>query len=281
MQLAAITDEISQDFEHALDVLLEYSAPGAELRGLWGVNIADLTDEQALRARNALRERGMHVAALATPFFKCDLIQDAAAIRGRMHLAKARGMGEQLTMLRRCCELAHAFDTDLIRVFTFWRQGDLSPVIERQIVDAFAEPIKVAEEEDVTLVLENEHACYIGTGAEAARVLSEVNSPQLRAVWDPGNAYLAGELPYPAGYQEIRPFLRHIHVKDAVADGSGGYQWAVIGQGDLNYTGQFEALRKDGYDGFVSLETHYIPHGGTPEEGSRACLAALQKMFNS
>ena len=62
---------------------------------------------------------------------------------------------------------------------------------------------------------------------------------------------------------------------------SGGYQWAVIGQGDLNYTGQFEALRNDGYQGFVSLETHYIPQGGTLEEGSRACLAALQKMFNN
>jgi hypothetical protein len=46
MRPAAITDEISQDFEHALGVLLEYGVRDAELRGLWGTNILDLTPEQ-------------------------------------------------------------------------------------------------------------------------------------------------------------------------------------------------------------------------------------------
>src|SRR5437764_12115684 len=92
MQLAAITDEISQDFEHALDVLQEYGAEGAELRGLWGVNIADLTDEQADRAKKALAARGLTVPALSTPFFKCDLEMAAPKVgeaAGRMHLATA------------------------------------------------------------------------------------------------------------------------------------------------------------------------------------------------
>src|SRR4051794_41031273 len=105
MKLAAITDEISQDFEYALDVLVEYGAKGAELRGLWGVNIADLTDEQAERARKALTDRGLAVAALSTPFFKCDLEMTAPNVgeaAGRMHLATPRGLPQQMDMLRRC-----------------------------------------------------------------------------------------------------------------------------------------------------------------------------------
>lgn len=39
---AVITDEITQDFERALDVMLEYGCRTAELRGLWGINIMDL-----------------------------------------------------------------------------------------------------------------------------------------------------------------------------------------------------------------------------------------------
>src|ERR1051325_1473326 len=102
-----------------------------------------------------------------------------------MRLAPARGPGQQLEALRRRADNAPSLGCSLIRVFTFGRKGKLTPAIEEQIVDAFAEPAEVAAREGVTLGLENEHACYIGTGAEAARVLSELDSPAVRAVWDP------------------------------------------------------------------------------------------------
>jgi sugar phosphate isomerase/epimerase len=295
MQLAAITDEISQEFEHALDVLVEYGATGAELRGLWGVNIADITDEQAERARRALSERELTVVGLSTPFFKCDL--DVAAHNegeavGRMHLATPRGLAEQMGMLRRCIELAHFFGTDLLRVFSFWRKDALTPLLEEQIVGAFAEPLAVAAKENIVLGLENEHACYIGTGAEAARVAAAVNSPNFRIVWDPGNAFGAGETPFPDGYQAVKPWLRHVHIKDAVVVESPEHgpqpKWCVVGDGVIDYQGHFAALKRDGYSGYVSLETHYVPvtgsgpdGKGTPEDGSRPCLAALQRFIRA
>lgn len=279
MRLSVITDEISQDFERALDVAAEYGVKGAELRGLWGTNIGDLQADQTTRAKAALQQRGMTVAALSTPFFKCDLTSEDPSIAGRMHLAKARGFGEQIELLKRCCDLAHQFETDKIRVFTFWRRGELTPQIEQQIVDAFDEPIRVAEQEDVTLVVENEHACYIGTGAEAARLVSTLDSPRVRVCWDPGNAFCAGERPYPDGYEEVRALLGHVHVKDAVMDEGGKPRFVVIGEGEIDYPGQLEALRRDGYTGYLSLETHYVPAGGSPEDGSRACLAALRRFI--
>src|SRR5690348_4953743 len=125
LQLAAITDEISQDFEHALDVLLEYGATGAELRGLWGTNIADLSDDLVARAKAALNARGLRVVCLATPFYKCDLeigAPNPGEEAGHMHLARPRGLEQQLDMLKRCIHLAHEFDTRLLRVFSFWRK---------------------------------------------------------------------------------------------------------------------------------------------------------------
>src|SRR5258708_5716313 len=100
----------------------EYGIRGAELRGLWGTNIADLNPGQVSRAKAELKERGFEVACLATPMFKCDLNVDSASIQGPMHLAKARAMSEQMDLLKRCCGLAHEFGTKLIRVFTFWRK---------------------------------------------------------------------------------------------------------------------------------------------------------------
>lgn len=290
MQLAAITDEISQDFEHALDVLGEYGATGAELRGLWGTNIADLTDEQIARAQAAMEARGIRPVCLATPFFKCDLSpaeENPGEAAGRMHLAKPRGLEQQMTMLKRCIAIAHALNVTYLRVFSFWKKDLLTPEIEARIVAAFEEPVALAAQEDVILLLENEHACFIGTGEEAARIAADVNSPHFRLVWDPGNAFCADELPYPDGYRAVLPYLAHVHVKDArMVETPHGLQpkWCVIGEGDIDYNGQFAALKQDGYTGYISLETHYIPETGsgengkgTPEDGSRPCLAALKK----
>ena len=295
MQLAAITDEISQEFEYALDVMLEYGAFGAELRGLWGTNIADLTDSQAERAKVALKSRGMSVCSLATPFFKCDLEvgrPNPGEAAGRMHLATPRGMDQQMEMLRRCIELAHFFETDLIRVFSFWRKSAYTPEIEARIVELLSDAAEIAGKEGIVLGLENEHACYIGTGEEVGRVAKAVNSPFLKVVWDPGNALSAGEEPFPLGYEACKPWLKHVHIKDGVLvntkDHGEQLSWCVVGEGVIDYIGQFNALRKDNYTGFISLETHYIPKQGsgvegegTAEDGSRPCLDALRNFLGN
>lgn len=294
MQLSAITDEISQDFEHALDVLKEYGATGTELRGLWGTNIADLTDEQVERALAALRERGLEVVALSTPFFKCDLeaksINEGESV-GRMHLAAPRGLEQQMELLHRCIRLAKRFDTKLIRVFSFWRKEALTLDVENRIVEAFREPVAIAERDGVILALENEHACFLGTGEETARIMKRLDSPSFKVVWDPGNAFHAGEKPFPNGYDAIKQWVVHVHVKDAITvdtpDHGKQARWCVVGEGEIDYSGQFEALRRDGYSGYISLETHYIPTLGSgpngeglAEDGSRPCLAALQKLLS-
>ena len=195
-----------------------------------------------------------------------------------------------MDMLRRCIELAHFFDTTIIRVFSFWRKAAFTPEIEEQIVAAFEAPVALAAQEGVILGLENEHACYIGTGVEAARVAAAVNSPYFKVVWDPGNAFCADETPFPDGYNAVKPWVTHVHIKDAnmvqTADHGLQPKWCVVGEGAIDYAGQFSALKHDGYSGYVSLETHYIPEAGTradgkgtAEDGSRPSLAALRRFL--
>ena len=280
MKLSVITDEISQDFDYALDVMLEYGVSSAELRGLWGTNITELDKDQIKRAKQSLKEREMVVSCLSSPFYKCDIATEDATVRGPLHLASAVRLSEQIEMLHTLCIHAHEFDTQLIRVFTFWRNGELTPEIEEQIVESFSEPVRIAREEGVVLALENEHACYIGTGAEAARIISAIDSPVVRACWDPGNAFFAGERVFPDGYQAIKPYLAHFHVKDAAKDPTTGQPvWRAVGEGELDYACQFNALQNDHYQGYISLETHYVPLNGTPEDGSRASLAGIMRLL--
>jgi sugar phosphate isomerase/epimerase len=267
------------DFEHALDVMLEYGVTSAELRSLWDVNIADLSDEQIEKAKAALKSRSMTVSCIASPLYKCDLGGSETGAVGRTHQATGRGLDQQMGLLERCIHLCDLFDTRLIRIFAFWKKGELTGDVEQRIIRTFAEPVARAAEAGVILALENEHACYLGTGRETARVLQAVGSPALRGVWDPGNALCAGEKkPYPDGYEAMKEFIVHIHLKDAVME-CGKHRWVCMGEGEIDYIGQFRALEADGYEGCLSLETHYRPGGDKREQGSRECLAGIQKML--
>jgi sugar phosphate isomerase/epimerase len=277
MELAVITDEIDTDLDRALDVMAEYGIRNAELRTIWGTNIADAPDEVIERAAHSLREHGARAIGLASPFYKCDLpmlTEDALSGIGSLHDARERTFEEQLALLRRCVEIAGVLETNVIRTFTFWRKGMYTSEIEEAIVRAYDAPARIAEESGMTLVVENEHACYTGTGAQTARVLSEIASPNVRAVWDPGNAQRSGETSFPDGYAAIQPFIAHVHVKDVARDG----EWTVVGEGVIDWLGQLQALRRDGYSGYLSLETHYAGHG-TKEASTRACLVGLQRLL--
>jgi sugar phosphate isomerase/epimerase len=275
VKLSVITDEISLDLAHALDVMREFGVQGAELRGVWDSNIGDLSMEEAAKAKGLIEESGMAVAAISSPFFKCSLTDDEAGESGISPLASTRNMDDQMALLDRCIELARLFDTRLIRVFSFWKRGPLTDEIEEQIVEAFVEPVRIAERCGMILVLENEHACYLGTGVDTARVLRKVNSPALRAVWDPGNAFFADEDPFPGGYEAIRDYVAHVHVKDAMRNERGESQFAVVGEGSIDFRSQFAALKADGFSGYISLETHCQPG----EECSKLSLTAMNRIL--
>ena len=280
MKLAVITDEIDADLGRALDVMAEYGVRGAELRQLWDKNISDAPQEYWQRAKRELDSRGMTVAGIASPFYKCALPgAEPDGPAGPLHGATARGLGDQISLLERCVEAAQFFDTKLIRTFSFWRNGLLTPAQEETIADAYAEPSEIAARAGIVLGIENEHDCCLATGAQTARVLEEIHSPAVQAIWDPGNAFMAGELPFPTGYEALKDFIVHVHIKDArVAPGALLPEWTVVGEGAIDYAGQLAALKQSGYDGWISLETHHRGHS-TKEAASRASLEGLQRLL--
>ncbi len=279
MKIAVITDEIDTDLGQALDVMAEYGVQGAELRQLWDKNISDAPEEYWQRAKRELDARDMTVVGIAAPFYKCDLPgAEPDGPAGPLHGASARGLGDQITLLERCIEAAQFFNTSLVRTFSFWKHGALTPEQEEMIADAYAEPAEMAERAGVVLGIENEHACCLGTGAQTARVLEEINSKAVRAIWDPGNALMAGELPYPNGYAAIKDFVVHVHIKDAgIPAGALLPEWTIVGKGAVDYAGQFAALKRDNYTGWLSLETHVaLP---AKEAASRASLEGMQRLL--
>jgi L-ribulose-5-phosphate 3-epimerase len=129
------------------------------------------------------------------------------------------------------------------------------------------------------LVMENDFECNLGSGALAGRMIEQVASPHLRLLWDCGNSFFVGETPYPDGYQSSKHLIGHVHIKDAVIDPeSGKPRWVALGSGEVDIAGQLRALQEDAYSDVISLENHYTPPGGAPEDGVRQSFANLQRL---
>jgi len=278
-RVSVINDEISQDFGHVCEVAShEFGMGWIELRSMWKKNIVSLDEKEVVEANRLLDKFNLKVTDIASPLFKVDW---PGAPKSKYSEAKSFNasftLNEQDEVLDRAIEMAKAFKTDRVRCFDFWRLEDQAPY-RAAINDKLRDAAAKAEKKGIILVLENEPACNTATGAEAAKVLSAVQSKSFLLNWDPGNAAAQGETPYPNGYNLLpKERIGHCHCKDTVKKGNG-YDWAPVGGGMIDWAGQFKALKRDGYSFAVSLETHWSG-GGTPEECSRKSWEGMKKLL--
>lgn len=279
-RIAVINDEITQDFGRACEVAArEFGMDWIELRGMWNKNLLKLDAKEVEEARRILEKNKLRVTDIASPLFKVDWpgAPKSKYSPKRDQFNADFTFEQQDEVLERSIELAKAFNTDRVRFFDFWRLDDQAPY-RAAMNEKLRDAAEKAAKKDVILVLENEPACNTATAAEAAKVLNAVSSPSLMLNWDPGNAAEHDEKPYPDGYNLLpKERIGHCHCKDAAKKPDGrGYQWAAMGRGIIDWVGQFEALKRDGYHFAVSLETHWRG-AGTPEESTRQSWAGMKK----
>jgi L-ribulose-5-phosphate 3-epimerase len=278
-RISVINDEISQDFAHACEVAArDFGMGWIELRSMWKKNIINLDSHEVAEAKGILEKFQLKVTDIASPLFKVDWPgAPKSKYREGGNFGADFNLNQQDEVLQKAIAMAKAFGTDRVRCFDFWRLDDQAPYREA-INEKLREAATKAGQQGITLVLENESACNTATGAEAAKVLEAVKSPYLMLNWDPGNATAHGETAYPDGYNLLpKDRIGHCHCKDAVKKGKG-YDWAPMGGGIIDWTGQFAALKRDGYRYAVSLETHWNG-GGSPEESSRKSWAGMKKLL--
>jgi len=279
---AAITDEFSQDIEVAVRSMAEIGMTGAELRMVFGKNVIDLTDAELDRACEIVALHNLEIVSIASPLLKC-VLPDAPEVDARFQqdvFAATYTYADQPRLADRALEIADRAGARIIRVFSYWRSVRPEACFE-SVVRALEQLARQAALHGRTIGLENEHACNIATGAETAGVLAAVAHPSLQVVWDPANAYVSGETPYPDGYRRV-PVERiaHVHAKDCRVEEHRPI-WCALGDGDIDWKGQILALAQDGYKGWISLETHWTGLRGDKLEASVICGRNLKALVTA
>jgi L-ribulose-5-phosphate 3-epimerase len=274
MRLGAITDEFSSDPEVAAQAMRAASLETAELRVLWGRNILDLDDAELDLALAIFDKRKLRIDSIASPLLKCTL-PDAPDVDTRFQkdvFASRHTYEDQPRLARRAFEIARRSGAQIVRVFSYWRTVDPDAVFER-VVRALRDLADQSADSGLVIGLENEHACNISTGLETARVLAAVDHPNLKVVWDPANALVAGEDPAKGLAMLSINRIGHVHAKDCK-----GNEWLAVGEGSVGWVNQIAALRQANYEGDINLETHWTGPNGDKLEASRICAANLRRL---
>jgi L-ribulose-5-phosphate 3-epimerase len=257
--LGVITDQVDFDLDRVLSGFCRrYQLGWVEIRylnldGKTSYVYADATAGQLKQIKRQLDDAGVRLSVLDTAIFKIALPGTTPVGESPAYVDPAKNsFGRQMDDLKRAAEAAHALGAQKLRIFTFRRVAQPASVFSR-VVEQLQKALVVAEQHDVTLLVENEYDCNVGTGQETAKLFKTIPDKRLMHNWDPCNVYEIGEQPFPKIWNELdHSRISHIHLKDA-----SGKQWKPIGAGALDLAGQFRALKAMKYSGTLSLETRY------------------------
>ena len=129
-----------------------------------------------------------------------------------------------------------------------------------RIADRYACAIDLARDGGITIVIESEPSVCTENMAMLHTFLTQLGSDRVAALFDPGN-----EVSDPPARRPIRTGMSCSSPISATSTsrtprpstGRDFYEPALMGRGDVDFHGLLRRLKADGYDGWVSVETHY------------------------
>ncbi|MXV83006.1 sugar phosphate isomerase/epimerase [Candidatus Poribacteria bacterium] len=279
-KLGTITDGISRNFEYALDTMVETGLEYVELQYLWEKQVGDLTDADIEQVKGLIEERDLKVSCIShhnLSALPVDTAVDAPAYQAH------------ITTLQRCIDVAQALGTHLVRIFSFRKEMVLfgaDPVISEgawtTLLNRLEEPVRIADAAGITLVIETAISGNVTSAHLARKLIDELDAPHLKVLWDPCSSLYCTEIPYPDGYEVIREHIAHVHLKDGVVNlPAATFDFCAMRQGQMDpyYNDIMNALKRDGYEGAISLESVYTPVDGTREDGFRESLPVFMELM--
>ncbi|HXJ91295.1 MAG TPA: sugar phosphate isomerase/epimerase family protein [Terriglobia bacterium] len=276
-KLGAISDGFSSDFEQALQIMKGYGLSWVEIRAVWGKYNTEATPQEVSRIKSLLDQYGFKCSVVDSALYKCTLPGTKPASQE----GEPYPYPGQMDLLKRASDRAHAWGTDKVRGFTFWRVAEPEKIFS-QISEELGKAAEVAKGQGVRLVIENEESCNGGTGRELATILRMTPAPNLGYNWDVGNGYTHGEVSYPDGYDLLdKSRIWHMHLKGMTCDtGLKNCRETFADQGQIDLAGQFRALLRDHYEGTMSLECEFEAPGLTHLQTTKRSMEGLLRVVN-
>ncbi len=212
---------------------------GIELRGLENemnlLRARPFTDAQIDKTVKKLNELNLSISCLASSCFIGGTDDEEEALKEGFNYI----------------ELASKINCKYIRILGDRNPAPTEPIDDARVVRLLNRLAPKASEKGVYLLVETS-GVYSDT-KRLAKVIEEVNNPNVAVLWDIHHPYrFMNETPATT-YENVGKYIKYIHIKDSVME-NGAVQYKILGDGDVPVTETLDLLRISGYDGYVSLE---------------------------
>lgn len=204
MRIYAFADESGAMIDHQIASMKRNNLAGLEIRNVDGTNVADISLDKAREVRQKLDDAGLVTWSIGSPI-------------GKVHLENL-DFAAYLDKFRHVLDIAHVMGAENIRMFSFHLPNGADPADHKnQVIDYIGRFLAVAEGSGVALCHENEKGIF---GDIAPRCLELHQAlPGLKGIFDPANYIQCGQDTW-EGWQMLAPYIKYLHIKDALADGS-------------------------------------------------------------
>lgn len=262
-KISISVDCVSADFETAILLGLEWGLEHFELKRLFGRRIPNISKDEVDYIKKILDKYIVKISSISPGLFKNEIGSEVSK-------------EEINNKLPETIKIANQLGTKNIVLFGFAKQKNttVKEAIEK-ISNIYGEIANKAEKEGIRIFIENERGTWVNSHEVLLKVIKNVNSDYLMINWDPCN--LIGETkekPFPDVYNKIKAHVGHMHLKDGKII-ENKFTNIMMGKGEVDWIGQFSALRKNNYKGFCVLE----PHFGDRVESSRQHIFETRKLI--
>ena len=142
---------------------------------------------------------------------------------------------------------------------------------EKIFLDGLTRVTKMAEEEDIKVLIEPEPGLLIENSRQFKNFVTKINnSKYIRLNFDIGHFYCVNEDPAKVVY-ELSDYIEHFHLEDIAH--TRIHNHLIPGKGSIDFRSVFDAMDDIGYRGFVTVELY--PYQDNPIYAAKEAYSYL------
>jgi sugar phosphate isomerase/epimerase len=272
LALAVIGDEIGPSIAEMLSFCAENDVRRLDMRTVDGRNLLGMTLDEVDAIRRQIKSAGITVPTFVSPVLKWPAPGKAPA-GGKVDFAFDPSTCPVEDPLAHAFEVATVLGASKIRVFSFLRYPGFKP---DDLLAPLDRLVDLSARHDVTVEIENEPVCNIGSLAELTGLFASLiePAPYLRPLVDIGNSWSIGQPPSDDDFEMLGPLVDLIHLKDRDFEAK---RTVPLGDGQLPWARELTRLlaHVTAPEVVASMETH------CPQDGRNATaksVAALRRI---
>lgn len=231
-----------------IDFAIKNGYSGIEFRGINGnLYLPDAPDFSAATLPHTLQ------------LFKAEALKiTGLGSSANLHISAKTEREKQLNEAKAYIELAGKIRCPYVRVFPNNIPDKSNKTATLNLIaQGMQDLADYARQHNVTVLLETHGDVVL---AEDIRyILNQITAPNTGIIWDVCNMWIKTAEPVDKVYKLLHPYIKHVHLKDAVMADSK-IQYIAPGQGTVPLAKAIQLLYKDNYAGFYCFEWEKLWH---------------------